>query len=207
VFARVQTVEELPTGGSAQGALGPTEVVDLVAGHPGFCEAWSMHQLGGPRGTLVSLWATREDAELASERSTERRGGPWPFALAHDRVYEVRQVGEGPAADEQPAVAQLTWFDGPRSEVQAAADERAGTERLWPAVADTPGLVRSLALVADDRSYVHLGLATGAEVLDEAQRRIMSTDLLPGEDLALLGGPDRIDVCTVLAGRRLRVQA
>jgi hypothetical protein len=207
VFARVQTVEELPTGGSAQGALGPTEVVDLVAGHPGFCEAWSMHQLGGPRGTLVSLWATREDAELASERSTERRGGPWPFALAHDRVYEVRQVGEGPAADEQPAVAQLTWFDGPRSEVQAAADERAGTERLWPAVADTPGLVRSLALVADDRSYIHLGLATGAEVLDEAQRRIMSTDLLPGEDLALLGGPDRIDVCTVLAGRGLRVQA
>jgi len=207
VFARVQTVDELPTRSSPQGALGPAEVVDLVAGHPGFCGAWSMRQLGGPRATLVSLWASREDAELASERSAERRGGPRPFALAHDRVYEVRQVGEGPAADEQPAVAQLTWFDGPRSEVQAAADERAGTERLWPAVADTPGLVRSLALVADDRSYIHLGLATGAEVLDEAQRRIMSTDLLPGEDLALLGGPDRIDVCTVLAGRRLRVQA
>ena len=207
MFARVQMVEELPTGGSTQGALGPEEVVDLVAGHPGFCEAWSMRQLGGPRGTLVSLWATRTDAELASERSAERRGGPRPFALVHDRVYEVRQVGEGPACDQQPSVGQLTWFDGPRSEAQAAADERAGTDRLWPAVADTPGLVRSLALVADDRSSVHVGLATGAEVLDEAQRRIMSTELLPGEDPALLGGPDRIDVCTVLAGRRLRVQA
>jgi hypothetical protein len=208
LFARVQVVEELPAATTTPGeVVGPTEVVELVAAHPGFCEAWSMRQLGGPGGVLVSLWATREDAELAPERSAERRGGPRPFALVHDRVYAVRQVGEGPAGDRRPTVSQLTWFDGPRSEAQAAADERAGIERLWPAVCDTPGLVRSLALVADDRSYVHVGLATAAEVLDEVQRRVVSTELLPDEDPALLGGPDRIDVCTVLAGRELRLEA
>jgi hypothetical protein len=201
-------VEQLPVSGTGtSAALGPTELVALVAMHRGFCEAWSMRQLGGPGGVFLSLWETREDAELAAERTAARRGSPRPFALVLDRVYEVRHVGDGPAADEPPAVAQLTWFDGPRSEAQAAADERAGTERLWPAVCDTPGLGRSLALVGDDRAHVHVGLATGTEVLDEVQRRIMSTELLPGEDPALLGGPDRIDVCTVLAGRRLRVEA
>lgn len=208
MFARVQVVEDLAAAGARLvGAAEPADVVALVAVHPGFCEAWSMRQLGGPGGVFVSVWATREDAELAPERTAARRGSPRPFALVHDGVYEVRQGGDGPAYDEEPTVAQLTWFDGPRSEAQAAADERAGSQRLWPAVRETPGLVRSLALVADDRSYVHVGLATEAEVLDEVQRRVMATELLPGEDPALLGSPDRIDVCTVLTGRRVRVEA
>ena len=37
-------------------------------------------------------------------------------------------------------------------------------------------------------------LATAAEHFEEIQRRVMTTELLPGEDPALLGGPDRVEV-------------
>ncbi|HSK26401.1 MAG TPA: hypothetical protein VK894_05770 [Jiangellales bacterium] len=195
MFARVQVigdVEQVPGDGAV-------DVMETVSGHPGFVEAWVTRQLGGSGGVLVTVWGSRQDAELASERTAAARGGPRPFRLAQDTVYEVVHSEAGPAAGDEPAVCQLTWFDGPRSEAQAAADERAGTERIWPAVRDTPGLVRSMALRAPDRALLHLGLATGTDALDAVQRRVMATELLPGEDPALLGGPDRIDVCTVLA--------
>jgi hypothetical protein len=42
-----------------------------------------------------------------------------------------------------------------------------------------------------------LGAATDARHFAEISRRIMSTELLPGEDPALLTGPDRIETYAV----------
>lgn len=197
MYARVQV-----TGGYGSAAEERTAArLAAMSGLPGFCGAWAMRRLGGPGGVVVSLWTDRDGAEQVRQRLRTDGDHRDPVQLAHDGVYEVRHDGEGPACAQEPGMGQVMWFDGPRSEVQAAADERSGTERIWPAVRDTPGLVRSLALQADDRSLVHVGLATGADVLDTVQRRVMATELLPGEDPALLGGPDRIDICTVVASR------
>ena len=37
-------------------------------------------------------------------------------------------------------------------------------------------------------------LTTSVETLDAAERAAMSTELMPGEDPALLPGPDRIEI-------------
>jgi hypothetical protein len=39
--------------------------------------------------------------------------------------------------------------------------------------------------------------ATSIDMLDAAQRAVMAADLLPGEDRALLPGPDRIEIHNV----------
>ena len=45
---------------------------------------------------------------------------------------------------------------------------------------------------AADNAYLVVILAESMDVFDVASQAIMSTKLLPGEDPALLGGPDRI---------------
>jgi len=51
---------------------------------------------------------------------------------------------------------------------------------------DAPGLRASVAFV--------ITLATSVEALDATARTVMSTELMPGEDPALLSGPDRIEI-------------
>ncbi|MGH3716420.1 MAG: hypothetical protein ACRDT4_23610 [Micromonosporaceae bacterium] len=202
MYARVQVtapVPEIP-------GVAPTDILGLVQAHPGFWEGWMLRQVNGPDGVFVSLWQTRRDAELASSR-TAAALGPRPFRLAHDEVYEVRDALDGAGTGRDPAYAQLVWFDGPRSVAQTAADERSGRERAWPAIRNLPGLVRTIALSGRDRAMVVLTLTTDAETIDAAQRAVRSTTLLPGEDPALLGGPDRVDLCAVTAGVRAAVQA
>lgn len=200
MYARVQYVEKLPTRRIA--GQDPNDVLDVVAGHPGFREGWMMRQLSGRGGVFVTLWDTREDAELAPERTAARIGKPRPFTLAFDEVCEVRQTEAGAAAGQDPRFAQVIWLNGPRSEEQAAADERSGAERIWPAVKQVPGVVRIISSVADDRAAAVLLLTTDVEAIDRAQQTAWSTTLLPGEDPALLQGPDRIDICAVVAGTR-----
>ena len=89
---------------------------------------------------------------------------------------------------------QVVTFDGPRSAQWAAAEQRAGNDRIWPAVRDIVGLNRILLLRADDNATLTVLLADGAAAIDEAVRAIMATSLLPGEDPALLTGPDRVAV-------------
>jgi hypothetical protein len=159
----------------------------------GFCV---LAEFGGREGAALSFWPTRADAERAACRRIE---GP---ALPMDvSVYEVVDSQAGTAASDAAVVAQLTVFDGPRSEAQAAAADRAGRERLWPATRDLPGLVGVHVLRDDGNGVVVLSLATGVEVLEAAQRAVLSTELLPGEDPALLGDPDRVQVHRVLAAR------
>ena len=130
----------------------------------------------GEQAMTLALWRTEHDA-----------------AAAGGAVWTVIDHHSGRAADATPVAAQVTWFHGPRSAEQVAADTRAGRERLWPAVQDAEGLVDVIVLQATDGASVVVGSATDAEHFAEVTRRIMSTTLLPGENPALLTGPDRLE--------------
>jgi hypothetical protein len=93
--------------------------------------------------------------------------------------------------------AQLTYFDGPRSPEQLAAAEFAARERVIPAVRSLGHPVRVYRLSRDDGSYFVISIAESKDVLLDASKAIMATELLPGEDPALLPGPDRIELYPV----------
>jgi hypothetical protein len=112
-------------------------------------------------------------------------------------VWEVFAHHLGRSVGRHPVAAQLVSFDGPRDAAWVAASRRAGTERIWPAVRDLEGLVDALALEQPDGAGLHLSFATSVEHFARAGERIMATTLLPGEDPALLTGPDRIEVLHV----------
>ena len=72
MYARLQTMTTRP----ADEGLVPM-IADMVASHPGFA-GLAMLAFDDGSGGMISLWQNREDAELASERSTAIRG-PRPF--------------------------------------------------------------------------------------------------------------------------------
>ena len=185
-FFRRSIADESPGWATA---LADRLYVDRPAG------SWVLAEFGGREGAAISFWPSRVDAERAAGRGIER--GPLQLDVS---VMEVVGTHVGRAAAEPAVVAQLTVFDGPRSQAQADAAERAGRERLWPAVQDLPGVVGVHVLRDDGNGMVVLSLATGVEVLAAAQRAILTTELLPGEDPALLADPDRVHVHRVLSG-------
>ena len=97
--------------------------------------------------------------------------------------------------------AQLTYFDGPRSAELRQASARAGRERIHPALQADPELARELVglyvLNQDDGTEVVITIVKSEPALRRGQQVIMSTQLLPGEDPALLPGPDRIEIYRV----------
>ena len=93
--------------------------------------------------------------------------------------------------------AQLTYFDGPRTPEQVAAADFGGRQRIWPAIRDLSGLVSVYLLRGHDLGWIVVTFATSVDTLNTAQRTVMATDLLPGEDRALLPGPDRIEIHNV----------
>ena len=95
--------------------------------------------------------------------------------------------------------ARLVCFDGPRAPEQAAAEDLAGRQRIWPAIHGLSGLVGIYVLRGSDLSSVIVTLTTSVETLDAAQRAVMATGLAPDEDPALLPGPDRIEIHRVTA--------
>lgn len=129
----------------------------------------------------VCLWADEQQARAA-----------------HDEVWDVFAHQLGRSVGQQPAVAQLVRFDGPRDATAVAASRRAGSERIWPAVRDLEGLVDVLVLERPDGAELVLSFATTADHFALAGERILSTTLLPGEDPALLTGPDRVEVLSVV---------
>ncbi len=98
--------------------------------------------------------------------------------------------------------AQLGYFNGPRTAEQLAAAERASNERLWPALRRDPGLMRELVayyvLRQPDGGEVVVTLVTTMDALKRGSDLVSSTELLPGEDPALLPGPDRVEVYEVV---------
>jgi hypothetical protein len=97
--------------------------------------------------------------------------------------------------------AQITYFDGPRSPEMVEASRRAGLERIEPAVKADPELqsllVASYVLEGPDGGEVVISVVKTEAALRRAQQVIMATELLPGEDPALLPGPDRIETYRV----------
>ncbi len=103
-------------------------------------------------------------------------------------VIETRPGrGTGPAT-----YMQVVEFSGPRTEEWVAAEQRAATDRLGPATEGIDGIVSVTRMRATDNAYLVVVLAESMDVFDAASQVIMSTELLPDEDPAFLGGPDRI---------------
>jgi hypothetical protein len=89
---------------------------------------------------------------------------------------------------------QITTFDGPRGRDLVEASERAGRDRVAPLVEANPrlrqGLIGGLRALAPDGAECFVALAHDAESLDLLGQVVMTSELLPGEDPALLPGPD-----------------
>ena len=130
------------------------------------------------RGTAVALWT--------DEPATD------------GRVYRVTDEMRGRASGRSPLFAQVTWLNGDGDPTRADAAERGGRDRIWPAVREIESIVDTFALRSADDRLVIVGLATGRETYEQVERAIMSTELLPSEDPALLPGHDRIDQARVL---------
>ena len=94
--------------------------------------------------------------------------------------------------------AQLTYFDGPRTPEQLAAADFAGRERILPAISRLGHSLRVYLLRRHDGSEIVMVIADSEQALLDAQKAIMGTGLLPGEDPALLPGPDRIELYPVI---------
>ncbi len=195
MHARLQTVRALPDRFKGPEAAG--YLIKVIAGHPGFRSIHLMLQIGSRQGLNLTLWESREDAEAAPAR-TRSVMGPRHFPLDHDEVYDVVSTAFGSAAIEEATVCQVNWFDGPLSAAQVEAMRRAGEERLRPVVEPVPGFVANYVLCRPaDSGVVVLTLAKSTEALDRVADAVFSTSLLPGEDPALLTGPDRVELYKV----------
>jgi hypothetical protein len=153
----------------------------------------TLAEFSGMTGAVVAFWPTA----VAAAGAVDRRTGPSTIWLDAG-MYEVVQTHAGVGAGMPPRFAQRTCLDGPRSRAQAEAVERAGRERLWPAVRDVAGIVAVHELRDAQNGVVILALSTDLETHEEVQRAIFATELLPGEDPALLAEPDRIHLDRVL---------
>lgn len=174
-------------------------VIDVIGGHPGFAGLYMLEQLGAGRRIVVTLWQTRDEAVGASGR-TRAQLGPRPFELELDEIYEVIDDWSGSASAESPGAAAFLQFETPMSQARFDAGQRGTKERIQPALAGHPGAVRTLTLWDDEaRQFVVFTFATSIDTLDDCGRIANSTELLPGEDPALLTGPTRADLCRVLA--------
>ena len=122
--------------------------------------------------TTIALWADEASAP------------------AGERVYRLIDVLDGPAAGRAPLFGQIVWVNGAGDPAVADAAERGGRERINPAVQDVEGLVGVLAFRSADHRILVVGTTTALETHTEVAHRIAGTPLLPGEDPALLPGPD-----------------
>jgi len=164
-----------------------TDLSNGVADQPGLLSCLTFRQLGGPAAVRLTLWDTEASATGCS-------GPDAGLAPPAAEIYQVTDIKEGLAATQVPTCARLVCFDGPRAPEQAAAEEQAGRQRIWPAIHGLSGLVGIYVLRGSDLSSVIVTLATSVETLDAAQRAVMATELMPGEDPALLSGPDRVEI-------------
>ncbi|HEX6755292.1 MAG TPA: hypothetical protein VF109_05035 [Mycobacteriales bacterium] len=147
--------------------------------------------LGMDPGCVVALWDEEPDPAgpaggFTTGRVTVRASAP----------YEVtgRRAGTsgGPAR-----FLQLTVFTG-RSPEWCTAYDRAGEERIWPAVRDVPGVVETVLGGNATGDRVAVVLAESVDALEATVAAIMSTELLPWEDPANMTGPDGARVLRLL---------
>jgi hypothetical protein len=148
----------------------------------GAVEAQTYRRMAGDDELTVSLFGSQEEA--AADPTAE-----W---------YEVEADDVGVA--ETVKVAAFVYFDGPLSDEIKQAADRANRDRIAPRMSDHPGLVRTLVLWQPQRrSAVVVSVADSVESIEDSQRKIMSMELLPGEDPALLPGADRVELFRAVA--------
>ena len=180
------------TAGRRLSVLRP--VLDAVPEQP--VAYWVGVQLGASEGTLVCVWAAESSARAAAEveATTADR------SIVHAGAC-YRLAASFPAVDHAapPAFLQLTGFAGPRSEVQVHADELSG-KRVSAALADLPGLCGAVACYGEQNAHLVVSFADSPDTFAACLSRIMSTQLGPDEDPALLTGPDRVRIAAVVAG-------
>lgn len=91
---------------------------------------------------------------------------------------------------------QIMQFDGPRSDAVVQAARYAGQERIAPLITAHPDLrdrlLGGLRAVGPDGAECVVVLARDEAALDRLGEVVMTSELLPGEDPALLAGPDRV---------------
>jgi hypothetical protein len=98
--------------------------------------------------------------------------------------------------------AQLIYLDGPRTPELVAAGDRAGRERVAPAVAGDPvtraAHIPTYVLRQPDGTEVVVIISETEAALQRGNEVVAGTTLLAGEDPALLPGPDRIETYQVV---------
>lgn len=125
----------------------------------------------------------------------------WLLALTEETSAPYHVEDFWSRAQGGAAFAAVTEFDGPRDAAQVEADRRSGRERVWPAASQIDGVLGAMALRGRDGAMVVVAFAASHAALEAASRAILSTPLLPGEDPALLRGPDRWTSCRVVDDR------
>ena len=180
-------MDQVSRPGHQSGGQDPAGPGTDVAGQPGLLGSVTMQQLAGPAAVCLTWWDSEAGATAFAGQRAARPAQPGD-------IYEVAEAEQGPAAAEIPGYARLLYFDGPRAPEQVAAADLAGRQRIWPAIRSLSGLVGVYVLRGPDLGYVVVTLATSVETLEAAQRAVMATELMPGEDPALLPGPDRIEI-------------
>ena len=149
-----------------------TRSPDELTTEPAFVEAYALRRLGDNRATTLVLWTATTD----------------PAA------YEIEADLPG-TADQTAAAASVVWFDGPMSQARLAAARFGFRERVAPALAGVRGHVRTLVLWrASDTASCAVNLAVDLPALEAGGAAVSSTDLLPGQDPALITGPARVDI-------------
>lgn len=125
-------------------------------------------------------------------------GSGWLLALTEntEAPYEVEHLDARPHGTGTSAA--VVEFDGPRDAAQVAADQRASRERVGPAAMQVQGTLGALVLRGGDGAMVTVAFADSPATLDASSLVIRSTPLLPGENPALLTGPQRYTTCQVV---------
>lgn len=168
-------------------------VDDVLAGVPGQLGALVSRGMSmsdqGLAGTVITLWPETPTDLPTGIQGTIRLAEPQHYRLVHLHGDGL----PGPAR-----YLQVAAFDGPREARWSAAFERSSTDRIWPAMTAVPGILGALLCQAEDGAALALTLATSVEALEAGLAAVMSTELLPGEDPALLTGPDRVDIHRLL---------
>jgi hypothetical protein len=161
-----------------------------IAGRRGLLGCINLQQLAGPTAVRLTLWDTENStAEFIGTRAQ--------FGSPAGALCKVGEYEQGPAGAHAASHARLLYFDGPRTPEQVAAADFGGRKRIWPAIRELCGLVSVYLLRGSDLGWIVVTLATSVDTLEAAQSAVMAADLLPGEDRALLPGPDRIEIHNV----------
>lgn len=144
-------------------------------------EEFALRQIAGPREVVLRLHS--DEAAPGTDH--------W--------IVETDQPMGPPGA--KPAVASVVTFSGPMSPAVRAAADRADRDRIGPRMAElatTTGRVLRLWQPGRQRKVVVV-FAVDQPTLEGGFRAISSMELLPGEDPALLPGPDHVEIFEVTA--------